>query len=857
MTTSLVRPGGRTSAAAAMRKVSLRNLGAHKVRLLLTVLSVILGTAFVSGSFVFTDTLKSTFHGLFADTAKGVDVEVTNPQSNSSGVPLDDVAKIRGVPGVGRVQTGVGGPVVLLATTGKVVQGGGAPSIGQAYATPAQTLGDPFVFTSGRAPAADDEIALNPGAVRLAKLSIGRSTKLLVPSHGVMTVTLVGIYSTKTETGGYVGVVFTAAEADRLFTDGRHVATVDVARSADAAGVSQTVLRDRIAQVVPGLKVRTGAQVLADTQNGINKALSFVNYILQAFGAIAVLVGTFIIYNTFSMIVAQRLRELALLRALGASRRQVSRSVLLEAIVVGLIGSVLGITVGVGLAYGLRALLNSFNVGLPSGALRLEVRTVVVALIVGVGVTLVSAYAPARRAAKTPPVAAMRAEFASTGTSLRVRTIIGVVLAVISAALLAGGFAASSAGSGASLVGLGALGMILALLFGAPALSRPVVGALGAVLTHPFGEVGRLARTNAVRNPRRTAATAFALTLGLVLVTAIAVLGASTKSSINALIDNNVTADFILLGNNQFPVPPGVSPAVAAVDGVSSVVSLHNVDVRIKGKQATGSAVDGVLRGVQRYQIVSGRDDITGNNMIASQTYAEDHGWRVGSPVTMVSGDGRTVTPTVAGIYADDDLMGPWVLSGSVYDQVTPAADRGDVVVLVKARPGADLTTLRAGLESATNPFLIVQVEDREQFKGSQAKQINGLLAILYGLLALAIVIAVLGIINTLALSVVERRRELGMLRAIGMVRGQVRRTVYVESTLIALFGAIVGVALGLILGTLFVHTLRHEGLAHIAVPWGQIILLLVVSGLVGVGAALWPAFRSARTPPLAAITQD
>ena len=841
------------SAAAAMRRVSLRNLAAHKIRLLLTVLSVVLGTAFVAGSFVFTDTLKTTFHGLFADTAKGVDVQVTSRDDNSSGVPLADVDKIRGIDGVRRVQTRVEGPVVLLGSNGKVVQGGGAPSVGFNYTAPEQAMGDPIKFTSGRGPAKPGEIALNPGAVRLAKLSLGQTTKLLVPSSGVIDVTLVGIYSTDAETGGYIGAVFSPAQATTLFSDGAHVAIVQVAGD----GEPQDVLRDRIQRALPpNLKVQTGAQVQAQTDQDVDTALSFVNYFLQAFGAIALLVGTFIIYNTFSMIVAQRLRELALLRAIGASRRQVSRSVLLEAIVVGLIGSLLGVAAGVGLAYGLRALLNAFNVGLPSGALQLEVRTVVVALLVGVGVTLVSAYAPARRAARTPPVAAMREEFASTGTSLRRRTAIAIVFAVLGAVALVASYASDSGGRAASLVGLGALAMIIAVLLGAPALSRPVVGALGAVLARPFGAVGRLSRTNAVRNPRRTAATAFALTLGLVLVSAIAVLGASTKSSINALVDNDVKADFILTGTNQIGVPAGVAGAAGKVAGVSAVVALHAMDVRIKGKQVSGSAATGVLREMERYTITSGRDDLTGHNMIASQTSAQDHGWQVGTAVPMTGGDGQTSTATVSGIYADDDLMGPWVTSSALYDELTPRANRTDEVVLVKGRPGTDLAALRSGLTAATDSFLIVQVQDAEQFKGTQASQVNSLLAILYGLLGLAIVIAILGIINTLALSVVERRRELGMLRAVGMVRGQLRRTIYVESALIALFGAVVGVAMGLVFGALFVHTLRDQGLAHIAIPWVQAVGFLIISGVVGVLAALWPAVRAARTPPLAAIAE-
>jgi putative ABC transport system permease protein len=858
-TSTLTRPGGSdgsrqtappAGSAATMRKVSLRNLAAHKVRLVLTVLSVVLGTAFVAGSFVFTDTLQRTFNGIFDDTAVGVDVRVAARDDNSSGVPLSDLDRLRAVPGVTKVEPGITGQIVLLGSDGKAVKGGGAPSLGLSYLPPEQQLGDQFTFISGSPPARPGEIALNPGAARLGKLTVGSHTRVLVPSKGMLDVILTGIYSTKTETGGYIGALFDQAQALQLFTDGQHVGYVDVAGD----GVSQTELRDRIAQALPGLEARTGEQVRHDAKQDINNALKFINYFLLAFGAIALLVGTFIIYNTFSMLVAQRVRELALLRAIGASRRQVSRSVLLEAALVGLAGSIIGIAGGVGLAYGLRALLNSFDVGLPSGALQLRPRTVLVALAIGIGVTLFSAYSPARRAAKIAPVAAMREEFASTGTSLRLRTALGLVAALLGVLGLVAGGTAGPGGGAAGLVGLGALGLIVGVLFGAPALSRPVIGVLGAGLGPVFGTVGRLARTNAVRNPRRTAATAFALTLGLMLVTTIAVFGASAKKSINGLIDNGVTADYILTGPDAVGVPVAAASVAAKVAGVAATVALHPVQVRIDGSTEYGTGVDGPLADVLRYRILQGSADLTGHNLLVSQTWARDNRWSVGSTVRMLTADQSTVTTTISGIYDDSQLLGNWLASGSLYRELTPSRLLSDEVVLVKAAPGTDLAALRTGLERATDPLVVVQVQDREEFKGEGASRINALLAVLYGLLALAIVIAVLGIINTLALSVIERRREIGMLRAVGVLRPQLRRTIYLESMLIAVFGALVGLGMGLVFGSLFVRTLRDQGLDQVSVPIGQAVLMLVLAAVVGVLAALWPAVRAARTPPLAAI---
>ncbi|WP_206615792.1 ABC transporter permease [Rhodococcus xishaensis] len=840
--------------SSPMRKVSLRNLAAHKVRLALTVLSVVLGTAFVAGSFVFTDTLQKTFDSIVDSEATGVDVRVSSVEQHSSGVPVAAVETIRGVDGVRAVAPYAGGPIVVLNSAGKPMQNGGAPSFGSSYLPPDQQLGEPAEFVVGTPPEQAGQIALNDGAANRAGLAVGDQTQVLT-RDGPNDVTVSGIYALENDAGGYVEALFTDAQARQLFTDGNHVAYIDVA----ASGISPNELRDRVAQALPDTKVQTGAEVREEAKDEITEALSFINYFLLAFGAIALLVGTFIIYNTFSMIVAQRLRELALLRAIGAGRTQIGRSVAFEALVIGVIGSALGLAAGVGLAYGLRSLLNAFDIGLPGGALQVAPRTTVVALVLGVLVTVVSAYAPARRAAKVPPVAAMREESVSAGDTLKVRTLIGVVAAAGGVIALVAG-SRSTGGGAAATVGLGAFALVLAVLLAAPALSRPVVGALGAVFARPFGPVGRLARTNAIRNPKRTAATAFALTLGLMLVSLIGVLGASAKSSVNALVDTGVEADFVLTPFEVsdphwgLGVQTKAAEAAEGVDGVEEAVRLHPVMVAIDDEDATGTAFSGPPDAVLEYEMKEGSASVTGSNMLVAESEAAKRGWNLGTPVTLVSRDGEPVMTTVTGIYADNQLLGSWVVSGDVYHEVTPQNMAFIVGVLIKATPGADLATMAADLAAATDPFGAVQVQDREQFKGTQAQQIDTLLAVLYGLLALAVVIAILGIVNTLALSVVERRREIGMLRAVGMQRVQVRRTIYIESVLIAVFGALVGVVLGVVFGWGFVRTLADQGLDQIAVPWGQVLAMLIGSGVVGVLAALWPAARAARTKPLEAI---
>jgi putative ABC transport system permease protein len=344
------------------------------------------------------------------------------------------------------------------------------------------------------------------------------------------------------------------------------------------------------------------------------------------------------------------------------------------------------------------------------------------------------------------------------------------------------------------------------------------------------------------------------LTLGLMLVSAIAVFGASAKSSINRLVDNSVTADYVLTGPDAFGVPYRVGGAVARVAGVQSTVAIYPVAVRIGAGVQYGGGVDGPLTDMAKFTVLSGTSQLTGHNLLVSQDAAAEHHWSVGSAVPARSLDGVSAPLTVTGIYRPNPLLGNWLTSGDYYRQVTPTPTLHDDVVLVRARPGTDLSALRTALEDATDPYLVVKVQNREEFKGDRAKLINQLLGILYGLLALAIVIAILGIINTLALSVVERRREIGMLRAVGMLRGQLRRTIYLESTLIALFGAVLGVGLGVTFGALFVRTLRDEGLNRIAIPFGQSALMLALAAVVGVLAALWPAARAARTRPLEAI---
>jgi putative ABC transport system permease protein len=841
----------------AMRRVSLRNLAAHKVRLLLTLISVILGTAFIAGSFVFTATLSSSFNKIFKTAFQNVDTRVTAAKDYDPGVPTSLIATIQALPGVRAVQPEVTGQVVLVNAAGKRAASGGAPSEGGMWRSSTGQVSPPPTLDSGRAPAAPGEVAINASAARTNHIAVGDHVKVVLANAGVVPATVTGIYHTRTDTGGYVGVLFAEQQALQLFTDGSHVNALDVAA---LPGVSQQTLTDRITAALPsGIVAKTGAQARHDLQSMIQSAVSFVTYFLLAFGTIALVVGTFIIYNTFTMLVAQRLRELALLRAIGASRRQVRRSVLMEAAATGLLGSALGIVGGLGLAFGLKALLNALNTGLPNGALILTAPDAVIVLVVGTAATVLSAYAPARRAAKVPPVAAMREEFATqTATSLRRRTLIGTGLLVVGALVTTLGALGKSGGSSAALTGLGLLAMCVASLALSPLLARWFIEPLGRLVGRPFGTVGRLARTNAVRNPRRTAATAFALTLGLLIVSGIGVIGSTAKKSINHLFDTSVRADLILSSHGrQLPVPLPAAAAAKTVPGVASLTELHLLSASVDGQHAFGTGIDGPLAAVMDVKVHQGVSQPAAGTILISQKYATDHGWKLGSSHSISNPTYSPISLRVAGIYADDPLLGPWLVDGQVYRALTPSTQWSDIVALARVSAGADQAHVQSAVESAVNDFYIVDVLTRAQYKGQIASQIDGLVNFVYGLLLLAIIIAVLGIINTLALSVVERRREMGMLRAIGMLRKQVRRTVYLESALIAVFGAALGIVLGLAYGTLFAHDLKGQGLDRLSLPVAQSLAFLVLAALVGVLAAGWPAWRAARTKPLDAITSE
>ncbi|MGX1857116.1 ABC transporter permease [Dietzia sp. NPDC055340] len=842
--------------ARPMLRVSLRNIAAHKLRLLLSVLAVVLGTAFVTGSLVFTSTLKSTFDGLLEQGTADLSVMIEPEDPRGAGVPFEVADRLGEMPGVAAAMPEVSGTVVLFNADGTPYQSGGAPSEGLAWIDPEQAVGSSNEMVDGRTPAADGEVVLPEGVLEGAGLAIGDTAQVYTTSNGMIDVTVVGAYTSDTDVGGYVGVGFTSEQARALFSDGENASSVSVRAE---EGVGQGELRDAIAAEYPDFSVSTGEEVKERLSDQLGTMLDFINYFFVAFGLIALLVGTFIIYNTFSMLVAQRLRELALLRAIGASRGQITRSVLAEAAVTGIVGSAIGVVAGFGLAQAIFMVLDALDLGIPAGDLALATSSVVTPLVLGFLVTLFSAWAPARRAGRVAPVQGMRVGSVATEAGGGMRTYVGVLAVVAGLALALIGTWQDTTKSGAITVGVGAAALIVGSFLVMPALARPIAGGIGRVIGAPFGAVGRLAATNAGRNTRRTAATAFALTLGLTLVAAFGTLGATTKESISGIIDQDIKADVVVQGvasqGPPVPLPGAIEERISAVDEVGEVAYLAFGFGVLGGEQQLISAAGGPVEEMIDATVVDGSLQPAEDSLVVSRSVARDKGWTYGSTVPLVGPDGSESTLRVTGVYEDSQVLGQFYTGRDVYERLVPENLRTTFNVLVSPAEGFTSDQAREAVTAELADTPIAMVQSKQEYIDQQTGGVDQLLTIIYALLGLALVVAVLGIVNTLALSVIERRTEIGMLRAVGMQRSQVRRTVNLESTQIAVFGALIGAAVGVYLGWAFVTVLASSGLQMTTIPWGMIGIVLVCSAFVGVLASLWPAHRAAKTGPLEAIT--
>ncbi len=846
-----------------MLHVTLKSLLARKLRLLLTALAVVLGVAFVSGTLILGDTLNATFDKLFTTAYSGTDVGVRGKSAFSVSVadggdasqsrppvPADVLQTVRGVAGVRQAEGDSGGFAQIVRPDGKVVETSGAPTLGGSWL--GKTPLNPYRIVAGSPPSGADQVVVDQQTATDNDLSVGDRIKVLTQS-GSQDETISGIVSFG-DGGSLAGATVTlfdpSAAQSLIGSPGSYTEILVVSDGT----VSDAALRDRIAEALPPRYVAlTGKQLAAAESGDIKDALSFFSTFLLVFAVISIFVGSFIIFNTFSMLVAQRSRELALLRALGASRRQVNRAVITEAIVVGLIGSTLGLGLGVLLSMGLKALVGLFLGDLPAGGLVFQPSTAVWAYVVGILVTIAAAAGPARRATRIPPVAAMRDDIALPASSLHRRAIAGAVVLALGIAAMAAGLVGSA---GILWVGLGALGIFLGVAMLSPFVGRPAVGAIGVVLPRLYGSTGLLARENARRNPRRTAATASALMIGLALVSAGGVLAASIVKSANDIIDRSVGADFIVTTKNFLPIPGNVAGEVAKVDGIAAVTSFRSGQALVGGKVVSlqGVTADTVDKTLQLKITQGDLASLGEGDLLVSQKAAKDNGWKVGESVPATFGATGAGRLTIGGTYAENQIAGDYLIGLDTYD--ANYAQRLDQVVAMTTTPGADLGQVRKGIEAATQSSNL-EVRDQSEFKAEQRKQINQLLGFIFVLLALAVLIAALGIVNTLALSVIERTREIGLLRAVGMGRRQVRRMIRLESVVIAIFGTLLGLVLGVALGSSLVTALNDQGIDQLVVPYGQLVIYLVVGALIGVIAAVWPARRAARMDVLQAIATE
>ncbi len=844
-----------------MWRTTWRNLLAHKVRLALSGLAIVLGVAFVVGTLIFTDTLSKTFNDLFETTA--ADVNVTRAAAFDQGlagtgaggtatyVPADLVDEIADVDGVAAVEGNVQAEgVYILDADGEVLDTGGAPGLGISWDTE-ESL-SPTTLVDGRAATGPGELMMDVDAAKDSGHQVGDTVTVLTPGPRVEA-ELVGTFRFGDE-GGLAGASLTAfdtATAQELLTAPGQFTGIGVGAE---DGVDPDVLVDRVAAAVGSdYDVKTAAEQAESLASDFSEALQFINVFLLVFAGIALFVGTFIILNTFSMLVAQRTRELALLRALGASRRQVTRSVLGEALAVGIVGSALGLAAGYGIAAGLRALFGSFGLTL-DGSLVLATDTVLWGLAVGILVTLVSAYVPARRAARMPPVAAMREDVVTVQRDLRRRTALGVVLAVLGLAALVGGTLSDDGGTGASLVGLGALALILGATALSPVLARPFLRVIGAVLPRIWGTTGRLAQENAIRNPRRTAATASALMIGLALVSAFSVIGASTNASIEKLIAGSVRAEFVVSSAVQVPFSGDVAAQLTEVDGVDAVMPLRWGQAQLDGETALLTAVDpaSLDRSIELSMVDGSTDALADDGLLIDEGTAEGRGWAVGDDVEVLTLDGRQQELTVGGVFESNQVVGTTVVS---LDSLSAFGGVNlDRFLFVDLADGVAPSDVRPQLEEVTDAYPVVNLKDRGEFSDEQEGSVDQLLLLINAMLVLSVLIAALGIVNTLAMSVIERTREIGLLRAVGLGRAQLRRMVRLEAVVISVYGAVLGIVLGTLFGVALSRALADQGITEVVVPYARMAVFLLVAAVIGVLAAVGPARRAARLRVLDAI---
>jgi putative ABC transport system permease protein len=844
-----------------MFALTLKTIAAKKSRFVLTAVAVMLGVAFMAGTLVLTDTIKKTYNDLagnvYADTDAVVrsSHEVSSDGTTTRGtVDATVLDRVRHTPGVAAAEPQMLGVAMVVGHDGELLDAsrGRAIPVGTAWAENRKL--NPMELVAGRAPAVG-EVVIDRASAKAGDFSVGEPIRVISPA-GSAEYRLAGIatYAGQDDAAGAQVVAFNATQAvQQLGTS----AGFDAINVAAAKGVSQSELADALRTSIASkdVAVLTGAEAVKEAREATSTQLSFLDTFLLSFALVALLVGSFVIYNTFSITVAQRTKETALMRAIGAKRKQVTRAVLLESLLTGVFASAIGVVAGIMTAKGIAAAFRTFGIELPSTGTVVTGTTVAVSMVVGTVVTVLAAVLPARRAAKVPPIAAMRDVSVDRSATSVKRTVAGVVTTVAGALFLAMGLSAGDVGA----VGLGALGVFAGVAILGPVIARPFTRLLGAPLPRLRGMAGTVARENAARNPRRSAATASALMIGVGLVAFITVFAASTKASIAKSIDTSVRTDWVVeTAWGMGGLSPEATQQVDALPETGTVTPVRYAPATVDGSGVDLMAYDPAhVHDALDLQASKGDLAKLGPHDVAVyKTTAVDEGIAIGDTLDVTFADRPAVQPfRVTAIYDEQGPSNGYAISLAAYE--ANVANRVDNYLAVDNAPGYSTEQVRHAIDKALADYPNAEVMTRNEFKGSMASQIDRMLNLIYVLLFMALAIALFGIANTLALSVFERTREIGLLRAVGMSRAQVRSSVRWESVLIAMLGTVLGVAIGIGFGAALVHALSGKGIAVFALPASQLGAVVLLAAVAAVAAATLPAYRAARLDVLQSISAD
>ncbi len=849
-----------------MTAVALRNLLARKTRTLLTSLAVVLGVMMVSGTYVLTDTIDQSFANIFEESNAGIDAVVSAKETvetddqQESPFAADILDRVQGVEGVEAADGGIfDSQVSILDKDGEPIGGNGAPSFG---ASVVADRFDALSYPEGRKPAADDEVVIDKQTAGRAGYDVGDRIRV-AGKEDATEYELVGI-ATLGDVESFGGASIALFTLDEIRRVTRKQGKFDQISVAAAPGVTSGELTRRLDEALPAsVEAETGEENTQSQKDDVGQFISILKTAMLIFSGVSLFVAAFLIFNTFSITVAQRTREFSMLRTIGASRRQLVRTVVAEAAAIGLLASVLGLLAGIGFAPAINALFHAVEIDLPSEGSVLATRTIVLAFAIGIGLTVLASLIPALRITRVPPVTGLReGAVLETPKSHRLRSALATGLTAIGVvAMLLGVFGALSPGE--LWIGVGAAAVFLGVALLSPRLVGPMAALVGRPLERFRGVAGRLARENAVRNPGRTASTAAALMIGLALVSFVAIFASGLSGSITAAFDKTIKADLILTNTDGFSdISAGVTDAVADLDGVEVASPTRFAQANTAGDEGgyltlvntdtVGSVMtldwkegdDAVLTGL-------GKADA-----VIDEKWGREKGLEVGEDFKTETSSDKTLTYTVRGTFVDRaDFNGDYVAS-----DVTAAAygePNSLQQVLLALEDGADTGAVRKDIDAlVTDRYPTVESKDKEEFEEFVSGQVNQLLGVVYALLALAVIVSLFGIVNTLALSIHERTRELGLIRAVGMSRRQVRRIIRYEAVITALIGAVLGSALGVLFAVIMSRPLADEGFT-LSIPIGTLIFLLILAVVAGVIAAIGPARRASRLDVLDALAYE